>query len=183
MPERDNLRVLTKWFLIADQARQGLSMFVSNGASQQLADEAVAILESISDGFFSVNGEWEFVYLNQRAERLLGVTRTQVLGQTIWDAFPGLAGTAFETVYRDAMREHAAAEVTSYYPEHETWYEVRVAPVAGGLSFHFRDVGAQVSTRLALRESERDFRQLAESIPQIVWIVEASGRAVYFNHQ
>ncbi|MBA4094472.1 MAG: hypothetical protein C0489_10335, partial [Candidatus Accumulibacter sp.] len=158
-------------------------MYVSNGSSQQLADEAVAILESISDGFFSVNADWEFVYLNQRAEHLLGVGRAQVVGQTIWNAFPGLAGTAFETVYRDAMRAHAPAEVTSYYPEHATWYEVRIAPIAGGLSFYFRDVGAQVETQQALHESERNFRQLAESIPQIVWIVEASGRGVYFNHQ
>jgi PAS domain S-box-containing protein len=158
-------------------------MYSSNGASHQLADEDVAILESISDGFFSVNGNWEFAYLNQRAERLLGVARAQVVGRTIWEAFPGLAGTVFETVYRDAMRAHAPAEVTGYYPEHAAWYEVRIAPVAGGLSFYFRDVSAQVTTQQALRESERNFRQLAESIPQIVWIVEASGRAVYFNRQ
>ena len=30
----------------------------SNMPVQQLADEAVAILESIADGFFSVNRDW-----------------------------------------------------------------------------------------------------------------------------
>ena len=156
-------------------------MHVSRSSSQQFADEAIAILESISDGFFSVNGNWEFVYLNQRAERLLGVLRGDVVGTTIWDAFPGLAGTSFETVYRHAMHEHVPAEVTSYYPEHEKWYEVRVAPAAAGLSFYFRDVSEQVATQQALCESERNFRLMADSVPQIIWIVMASGAAVYFN--
>ncbi|MEW6020814.1 MAG: ATP-binding protein [Pseudomonadota bacterium] len=34
-----------------------------------------------------------------------------------------------------------------------------------------------------MHASEALFRQLAESIPQIVWIIEASGEAVYFNRQ
>ena len=158
-------------------------MYVSSGSPQQLADEAVAILESISDGFFSVNGDWQFVYLNRRAERLLGVARDVVAGRSIWDVFPDVAGSAFEPVYRRAMREHAAAEVTAYYPEHRKWYEVRIAPTATGLSFYFRDVSTQVATQQALRESERNFRLMADSVPQIIWIVTASGEAVYFNRQ
>ncbi|MFK3736932.1 hybrid sensor histidine kinase/response regulator [Massilia sp. TN1-12] len=46
-----------------------------------------------------------------------------------------------------------------------------------------RDVSAQVSTERALRESERNFRLMADSVPQIIWIVMASGEAVYFNRQ
>ncbi|MDN4057206.1 PAS domain-containing protein [Massilia sp. YIM B02769] len=150
---------------------------------QQLAYEAVAILESISDGFFSLNQDWEFTYVNVQAEGLLGVTHDSLLGRSLWDAYPGLHGTAFEAFYRNAMRERAADEITAWYPEHQKWYAVRVAPLAAGLSFYFRDVSAQVATEAALRESERSFRQLADSIPQIVWIVDASGRNVYFNRQ
>ncbi|MFC3459075.1 hybrid sensor histidine kinase/response regulator [Massilia haematophila] len=158
-------------------------MHDSQNSSQQMAQEAVAILESISDGFYSVNRDWEFTYVNQQAERLLGVAREHILGRSIWEAYPPLCGTPFETAYRKAMHEQAAAEVTSYYPDHQKWYQVRIAPVATGLSFYFRDVSAQVKTEQALRESERNFRQMAESIPQIVWIIDASGRGVYFNHQ
>jgi PAS domain S-box-containing protein len=155
----------------------------SNRPVQQLADEAVAILESIADGFFSVDRDWNFVYVNRQAERMLGVAHGALIGTSIWEAYPGLVGSAFETVYRTAMRERSGAEITSYYSQHKTWYEVRIAPVSTGLSLYFRDVTAQVDTETALRESERSFRQLAESIPQIVWIVTAAGQAVYFNKQ
>jgi PAS domain S-box-containing protein len=148
---------------------------------QQLADEAVAILESISDGFFSVNKNGQFAYVNRQAERILNVRREDILGRAMDDAYPGLLGTAFEAAYVKAIREKAPTEVTAHYPDHDKWYEVRISPVASGLSFYFRDVTATVKTEQALRESERNFRMLADSIPQIVWIVEASGRAVYFN--
>ncbi|MEC4722546.1 PAS domain S-box protein [Noviherbaspirillum sp. CPCC 100848] len=42
---------------------------------------------------------------------------------------------------------------------------------------------AQRRTEEDLRESGKRFRLMADSIPQIVWIVDDSGRAVYFNKQ
>ena len=157
----------------------------SASAAQQWADEAVAILESISDGYFSVNRNGEFTYVNRQAERILGVRRDDILGRTMAEAYPGLAGTAFEEAYVKAIREKTATEVTAYYPEHGKWYEVRISPAlaTSSLTFYFRDVTAQVATEQALRESERSFRQLADSIPQIVWIVDADGRGIYFNRQ
>ncbi|MGX4640470.1 PAS domain-containing protein [Massilia sp. SYSU DXS3249] len=156
-------------------------MQISNSSSQHLADEAVAILENISDGFFSVDKEGRFRYVNRQAETILDVRRADILGRKMDEAYPGLPGTAFETAYIKAIREKVATEVTARYPEHDKWYEVRISPVASGLTFYFRDVTAAVKTEQALRESERRFRMMADSIPQIVWIVEASGQAVYFN--
>jgi PAS domain S-box-containing protein len=42
---------------------------------------------------------------------------------------------------------------------------------------------AQRLTEEKLRTSELRFRLMADSIPQIVWIIDDSGRAVYFNKQ
>jgi PAS domain S-box-containing protein len=38
-------------------------------------------------------------------------------------------------------------------------------------------------TEVKLRASEKRFRLMADAIPQIVWIVDGNGRAVYFNKQ
>ena len=46
-----------------------------------------------------------------------------------------------------------------------------------------RDVTELKRNEQALRASERDFRSLAESMPQIVWVSEADGRNIYFNRQ
>ena len=41
-----------------------------------------------------------------------------------------------------------------------------------------RDVAAQ-----ALRESERKIRHLADSMPQLVWMADSSGKIDYYNER
>jgi len=45
------------------------------------------------------------------------------------------------------------------------------------------DVTEQKHAQEALERSEREFRELAEAMPQIVWATSADGRNIYFNQQ
>jgi PAS domain S-box-containing protein len=45
------------------------------------------------------------------------------------------------------------------------------------------DITARKRAEKALERSERDFRELAESMPQIVWVTRADGWNIYFNQQ
>ena len=45
------------------------------------------------------------------------------------------------------------------------------------------DVTEQKRAEEALQRSEREFRELAESMPQIVWVTRADGWNIYFNQQ
>nr|WP_314543177.1 PAS domain S-box protein [uncultured Massilia sp.] len=159
-------------------------MDVGNRNAQWSTDQAFAYLEAMPTAFFSVDEHRTFLYLNRCAAQLLGVGRDEVVGKTIWEVLPGLDRNAVEEACRAASTPDATAVFNVYFPAHEKWVEFHVvAAAAGGLSFHVRDVSAQVSTERALRESERNFRLMADSVPQIIWIVMASGEAVYFNRQ
>ncbi len=46
-----------------------------------------AILESISDGVFTVDRDWRITYFNRAAEAITGVSRDQALGRTCRDVF------------------------------------------------------------------------------------------------
>ncbi|MGH9160956.1 MAG: hybrid sensor histidine kinase/response regulator, partial [Vicinamibacteraceae bacterium] len=52
-----------------------------------------------------------------------------------------------------------------------------------GVVCYFRDISAQVRARLALAESEARFRQLADSMPQIVWSARPDGHIEYYNER
>lgn len=47
----------------------------------------------------------------------------------------------------------------------------------------FIDITERKQAELALKQSERDLRQMAESMPQIVWITRPDGWNIYFNQQ
>jgi PAS domain S-box-containing protein len=45
------------------------------------------ILESISDGVFTVDHEWRITSFNRAAEQITGISRNQALGKYCWDVF------------------------------------------------------------------------------------------------
>ena len=115
------------------------------------------ILESITDAFFALDREWRFTYVNRQAERLLDRAPGDLLGSALWDAYPGMVGSEFERTYRRAANEGVAASITSFYPDHNRWYEVHTFPASNGVTAYFRDVSGQ---RQAEEEREDHVRHI-----------------------
>ncbi|WP_435021364.1 PAS domain S-box protein [Tundrisphaera sp. TA3] len=130
---------------------------------------AVRILESITDGFFSVDRDWRFTYANPQAEQILGRTPGDLLGKVIWDEYPGLVGSDFERAYREAYDGREVVPLTSFYPDHGRWYEVHAYPAADGISVYFRDVSERLRTDEALKRSEEQLRLTLESTELGSW--------------
>lgn len=151
--------------------------------NKRMLRDAEAILESITDAFFALNDRWEFTYVNYQAEKLLGIAVDALLGKNLWTVYPGLVGSEFEKVYHQAAYEHVTGSITAFYPDHNRWYEVHAYPAENGISIYFRNVTERVQTEERLRESELRFRLMADAIPQLVWIADATGRAEFFNQQ
>ncbi len=98
------------------------------------------VLEKTSDGFFAVDPDWNFTYLNAEAEVMLEAGRESLLGQNFWARFPQLGGTIFEENYRAVMRDQVAIEFEALDPEGKIWFEVHSYPSGGGISVFFRDI-------------------------------------------
>ena len=109
--------------------------------SRRAADQQlVEILESIADGFFTCDGEWRCIYLNAAAERILGISRKEVLGKSWWEVFPSMQGTRLEQQYRRA----ATGETLAFDHLCEMcgrWFQFRCFPrPGGGISVYFLDI-------------------------------------------
>ncbi|MBA2685999.1 MAG: PAS domain-containing protein [Gemmatimonadaceae bacterium] len=142
--------------------------------AEEARQEATGILESIGDAFFALDRDWKFIYLNDNAEPLLGLTRAELLGESIWEAFPDAVGTTFEREYRRAINEQVVTGFEEYFEPLDKWFQVRAYPWRRGLAVYFTDVSSRV-------RAERSFRALAETMPQLVWSTDASGASEYFN--
>ncbi|HEV8422377.1 MAG TPA: response regulator, partial [Chthoniobacterales bacterium] len=109
-------------------------------ALQDSARRMSDILEKTSDGFFAVDTNWNFTYLNAEAELMLGAKREALIGQNLWERFPHLNDSVFEENYRRVMREHAAIEFEAHDKNGRSWFEVHSYPSGGGMSVFFRDI-------------------------------------------
>ena len=121
-------------------------------ARQESEARVTRILESIPTAFLSLDRSWRFVYVNAEAERVLGHTRDELIGQDLWELFPAAVGSDFERYYRSATDDGLPASFEAYYPEPlDRWYEVRAWPNPEGLSVYFLDISTR---RRAQRSAE-----------------------------
>jgi len=113
----------------------------ARGALLESATTMANILENTTDGFFAVDAQWKFTHLNCEAEKLLGRTREELLGNDLWEQFPDLGGSVFETNYRRVMADQVPVEFEASDTADKLWFEVHAYPSNGGVSVFFRDIG------------------------------------------
>jgi serine phosphatase RsbU (regulator of sigma subunit)/PAS domain-containing protein len=117
------------------------------------------VLEAMPAGFYSLDREWRFTHVNAEAERLLGRSRDELLGQELWTAFPATVDSAFEKGYRTAVRTGTPVHFDAHYPAPlDGWYELRAWPSPEGLSVYFLEV---TERRRVQDRAERGAQRLA----------------------
>jgi diguanylate cyclase (GGDEF)-like protein/PAS domain S-box-containing protein len=126
----------------------------------------VAMLDAISDGFFLLDREFRFAFINRQGHVILNSTSADLIGRGVWEAYPAAVGTKFEEAYRRVMQDRVGERFEEFYPGHlNIWVEVRVEPAAEGIVVYFQDVTerrARHHERERLLETERLSRQEAD---------------------
>ncbi|NGM69002.1 PAS domain S-box protein [Natronolimnobius sp. AArcel1] len=145
---------------------------------QDLENELQRIFGRIADGFYALDEDWQFTHVNDRATQILEVGEDDLLGESMWDAFPEFRETEFEMHYREAMETQESVSFEEYYPPRDSWFEVNVYPSETGLSVYFRDITDRVE-----RERELElFRELLNHSNDSVFVIDPdSGRFLDVN--
>jgi PAS domain S-box-containing protein len=135
--------------------------------SRELADRLTMTLESLTDGFFTLDRKWRFTYLNPPAERMLERSRHELVSRSIWQMFPQAVGSRFHREYQRAIQTDQAVEFEEHYEPLGVWVQVRAFPSPQGLAVSFRNVTAQVRAqqeilRLTVELEERVQERTAE---------------------
>jgi len=107
---------------------------------QEAVRKMTDILEKTSDGFFAVDRDWKFTFVNRQAEKLLDRHREDLIGKDFWVELPEFTREAFEKNYRRAMSEQVAVEFEASDASGKVWFEVLAYPSGGGVSVFLRDV-------------------------------------------
>lgn len=145
--------------------------------------EITNILNSITDGFVSLDKDWRYTYVNSKAEEILGKQKSDLLGNNIWEVFPEAVGLPGYRYCYQAVKEQITIKYEEFNPFLNKWLDVRLYPSADALTLYFQDITDRQQAENALRESEQSFRNLADSMPQIVWTANPDGTVDYYNQR
>lgn len=116
------------------------------------------MIDSLSDGFMSIDKAWRFTYLNDTAERYLQQARESLLGRDLWECYPDLAETGYGDIYRQTAATGEARTHTAYYAPLSTWFEARSFAHDDGITVLFRDVTSEYEHAAQLQfEASHDY--------------------------
>lgn len=98
------------------------------------------IIESITDCYYAVDTDWRITGVNSQALAYFGMTREELVGRTVWDAFPYVGGTVLEEQFRKASEEKQPVHFEFASPEQNRWADVHAYPSRSGLEVYFRNI-------------------------------------------
>jgi PAS domain S-box-containing protein len=124
---------------------------------------AAEVLERLPAAVALLDAGWTVRYVNQRAERLMGLPRDEVLGRSLWSAVPVLAGTPVEEGFRSAAELGRRARFDAVLPGIPgRWWEITAWPARDGLAVHLVEISARRAAEEAARRASARTALLAQ---------------------
>jgi PAS domain S-box-containing protein len=144
-------------------------------------EERNQVLESIGDGFFSINRDWKVTYWNQKAEELLLTPKSAILNKNLWEVFSDAKELESYRAYHKAMDQNEMVHFEDYYEPIKRWFEISAYPRKEGISVFFRDVTERKKNEDEIRHSNERFEKVAEATNDAIWDFDAKSGKSYWG--
>lgn len=117
------------------------------------------VLDSVTDGFFIVDRDWNILFFNKAAENTLLKTEAELIGKNLWESFPELAALKEHEDYQTLVKENKSIRFREYFPRFKTWADVSAYPSEKNISVYFKDV-TEVRNLHILEKLEREVLEM-----------------------
>ncbi|MBP2302047.1 PAS domain S-box-containing protein [Azospirillum picis] len=107
--------------------------------AERNALKTAMVLASTVDGVVEFDRDWRFTYLNDKAKALIAQGR-ELVGQSLWEAFPELVGSPLWDKAQQAMSRRVPSEVEFQGMQTGRWFWMRAFPSADGLAVYLLDI-------------------------------------------
>lgn len=133
--------------------------------------------------------DFKYIYVSKRYLYDYKLKEQNLIGKYHYDVFPDLPQKWRDVHQRSLAGAVIRAEEDPYYREDGSvnwtrwecrpWYESD--GTIGGIVIYNEIINERMKIEKALRESEKKYRELADSLPQVVFEIDETGKILYIN--
>jgi PAS domain S-box-containing protein len=179
----------------------GVILNVTDISSRKLAEQELSknqrkysgLFQHMTDGFaycqvlFDQDGEpVELVFsdINTAFKHLMNLGDKPVLGRKVSDVFPHMKNeyAGWIQIYRKLSRNGKNFKIEKYFEGLDRWFIVHAyCPEPGYFAIVFQDITERKKTEKQLKQSEKQYKKLANSITDLFFAVDSSLHFTYWN--
>lgn len=110
------------------------------------------ILESMMEGFFALDTNWNYIFGNTVFARFLNREPDSLMNRCIWEEYPCLRQSLFYTKCQQVAASGQSIQFNEYFPEIAATLRLSVTCFKNGLLVSFVDISEQVAAQDRLRK-------------------------------
>ncbi len=190
-------RVKEKDFIFEIDAyptKGGISVFTKDITERMKTEEQLKesehrlreTLDSMIEGCQIINYDWRYKYVNDAVAKHGRTTKEKLMGKTMMEVYPGIEKIEVFSELQRCMRERVSTSMENEFnfPDgSKGWFDLHIEPVPQGILILSIDITESKKAEEALRESENQFRSLAENAPDMIMRFDRNLRVLYINLQ
>lgn len=125
--------------------------------------------------------EWRYLYLNDRAERLVGQSRQELIGKAFADVCPLAIGSDVHRRLTETMYNKTTQHFEAQSPMLEHWVKYTTQPTPWGLVIYVQDIQEQTKQEVEEQTKSELFRQLLDCCPVGLLVVGKDNKILASN--
>ena len=161
----------------------------------ELARSNQLLLDSTGEGIYGMDLEGRCTFINAAGALMIGYARGEILGRNMHELMHSKRADGSPYPIEDCPIFVAFKAGESHVSDDETLWRRDGSCFAASLSVYpmrdgeritgavvtFEDVTEKKAAEARLRDSQEQFQNLANSMPQLAWVAEANGNIFWYN--
>ena len=103
----------------------------------------VVIFEKMDSAATIFDHQYNYLFANSFAEKILGHTKDELIGKNMFDVFPDIKDSEFHQTYQRALSSQTSQHVEIHYPAWDCLYINHIIPTEEYLCILFEDITEQ----------------------------------------
>lgn len=139
------------------------------------------VIESITDGFFTLDNNWIITYWNDSIEKISGLKTEDTIGKSFLNFFNPEKNEKIYTGCRQAKEGNSTVQIDEFYESAKLWLRVSAYPSETGLTVFCKNITEQKTAEAAIKLSNERYDLVSKATNDLVWDWDIITGEIYRN--